>query len=131
MATAGGLADLGVPPEVAKRTGWSIVNVTTTAATQNSAGGLLNGEGNKLVIATLGGSNGAVTLPSAAQPGDIVVVVNTDASNAGLVFPATGGTLQSGTANQSASVAAKAVAICIKATATNWKIIMGAAVTPS
>jgi hypothetical protein len=128
MATASGLMGVGVPDEVAKRTGVTIVSVTTTAATQGSAGGLLKGDGNKAVLATPAGSNGAVTLPSAAGLGDEIEVYNLDGSNAVRVFPQSGGTINNGTANAHLDITAAGSSAnsgirLRKMTATNWRTV--------
>jgi len=127
MATAETLMGVGVPAEVAKRTGTTIVSVTTTAATQNSAGGLLKGAGNKIVLANVAGANGAVTLPFEAGLGDVVEVYNTTAT-AGLLFPQTGGTLNQLGANISTALAINASLFAIKVSATGWRVASSAAI---
>jgi hypothetical protein len=128
MATATGLIGVGVPPEMAKRTGVEIVSVTTTADTQNSAGGVLRGPGNKIVLATAAGAGGAVTLPPDAELGDEVEVHFS--TNAGRVFPQTGGTLNQGTANQHVAVVVNASLLAVKVSAINWRVRPAGAVTP-
>jgi hypothetical protein len=137
MATAEGLMGLGQPAELALRTGISTVAVTTTAATQNSAGGLLKGAGNKLVLVNAAGANGAVTLPAEAGVGDVVELFNVS-GNTALVFPPTGGTINQGTANQFVSVLTNASLYAVKAgvigglgVAHNWRVMPSAAVTPA
>ncbi len=130
MATTEGLMGLGVSAEEARRTGWTIVSVTTSAATQGSTGGLLRGAGNKIVLANVAGANGAVTLPADAGLGDEVRIFNTTAT-AGLVFPHSGGTIQNGTANQSFALPANGGAHLVKCTSGNWRAASIAAVVPS
>jgi hypothetical protein len=108
MATAEGLMNVGFPAEQAKRTGVSIVSITTTAVGQGSAGGQLVGPGNLTVLANVAGAGHAVTLPTNADLGDEVEIMNTSAANAGVVFPATGGTINGGSANASMTLAAQA-----------------------
>lgn len=124
MATANGLNDLGVPPEVAKRTGYQEVSVTTAGTTQGSTGGVLSGPGNKLVLATIHSSNGAVTLPANAEKGDEIIVANVTGT-AGLVFPQSGGningnTTDSGTATLAAQGSAGSNWRFVKLNATRW-----------
>lgn len=128
MATAEGLMGLGVPAEMAKRTGYAIVSVTTSADTQNSAGGVLRGQGNKIVLATVGGANGAVTLPADADLGDVVEVYNTTAT-AGRVFPHTGGTLNQLAVNLQTPLAVNASLVAKKVSATSWRVMHSAAIT--
>lgn len=129
MATAEGLMGLGVPAEMAKRTGTEIVSVTTTAITQNSAGGLLRGAGNKIVLATAAGANGAVTLPDDAGLGDEIEVHFR--TNAGRVFPQTGGTLNQGGPNLHVAVVVNASLRAIKVSAINWLVSPAGAVVPA
>jgi hypothetical protein len=127
MATAEALMGLGEPAELAKRTGTTIVNVTTSAATQNSAGGLLRGAGNKIVLANVNGVNGAVTLPADADLGDVIEIYNTSGANAGLVFPQTGGTLNQLVADDATSSFAANASICaVKVSATSWRVSFSA-----
>jgi hypothetical protein len=96
MATAEALMGLGEPAELAKRTGWIILNVTTNGSTQNSTGGLLRGSGNKVVLANVAALDGAVTLPADAELGDEIEINNRSLANVGRVFPPTGGFLNGG-----------------------------------
>jgi hypothetical protein len=130
MAQAKDLTAMGMPAELAKRAGFTVQSVTTTSTAQNS-GGVLVGPGNLFVDVTPHASNGAVTLPNNAGIGDVVIINNNDGTNAVQVYPQTGGTIQSGSANTKQGVAAKITAMFIKFSATNWKIVLGAAATPS
>jgi hypothetical protein len=128
MATAEGLMGIGQPAELALRTGWTIVNVSTTADTQNSAGGLLRGGGNKIVLANVAGANGAVTLPADAGLGDVVEVYNTTGT-AGRVFPHTGGTLNQLGPNIQTPLAINAAVSAKKVSATSWRVMHSTAIT--
>lgn len=121
MATAEALMALGFQAEVAKKTGYDIVSVTTTASTQNSAGGLLKGSGNKIVLATAASSDGAVTLPSGADVGDIIEVFNVSSNSLDL-FPHTGASLNQLNANAGTPVAANVSARAIRVTNTSWRV---------
>lgn len=129
-ATQSGLTGLGFPGEVASR-GVRLITLTTTAATQNSTGGLLRGRGDQLVSATPGSNNGAVTLPSLAELMDTVLVFNASTSLDLLVFPPTGQTLQNGAANLSVTVPANAQAGFVRVSNSNWKVGVGSAVVPA
>jgi hypothetical protein len=128
MAQAKDLTAMGVPAEVAKRTGFQVVSKTTSGAVQG-AGAVLSGPGNILALVTIASASDALTLPSNADIGDIIIAANLTA-NAAVVYPASGGTINNGTANQKATWAANVTLIFVKATATNWKCT-GAAVTVS
>lgn len=128
MATPEALVGLGVAPEVAKKDGYQLVTVTTDNSTQNSAGGLLRGNGNKWVRATVGGANGAVTLPADADVGDIIVVVNVTGT-AGRVFPPTGGAINQLATNTQTVLAANAQILFMRITGTVWNGFAGGALT--
>lgn len=128
MATPEALVGLGVPPEVARKEGYQIVNVTTSTTTQNSAGGLLVGNGNKMVRANIAAGNGAVTLPIGADIGDIIIVVNIT-GNAGRVFPPSGGTINQLAQDTQTVLAANAQIWFMRTTGTIWNAIGGAALT--
>jgi hypothetical protein len=125
MATASALAGVGVPPEVAKRVGYQQVPVTTTAATQGSAGGLLIGPGNKIVTATVASAGHAITLPTAAAIGDEIIVNNVTA-NAAVLFPHSGGNVNGETTDASMAIAAQGSTNCVvravKLSATRWGV---------
>jgi len=131
MATAEGLMNLGQPAELAKRTAVSIVSVTTTAATQGSAGGNLVGPGNLTVLATFATGGHAVTLPANSDIGDEVEIMNVHATNAGIVFPHVGGSINLGPANTAMTVAAQPTLPAVvaspihfrKVSATAWRSI--------
>lgn len=120
MATAEGLMGVGVPAEVARRNGWEIVALTSTGTTQGAAGGVMSGPGNKLVLATPHASDGAFTLPSNADKGDEILVVNEHASNSLDLFPATGHSIHKLSANGGTPVATAQSFHAIKVSATRW-----------
>lgn len=128
MATAEALMGVGVPAEVAKRTGVTIVNVTTNGSTQNSTGGLLKGAGNKIVLANVAAASGAVTLPFEAGAGDLVEVYNLSATNAGQVFPHTGGTLNQLVADDGTGLPINSSLVAVKVSATSWRVMTSAAI---
>lgn len=131
MGSAAGLMGLGQPAELALRTGFSVVTVTTTGTGQNSAGGLLKGAGNKIVLATVAGANGAITLPADAEIGDEVLIFCSGANTAN-IFSQTGGTInQSVTPNQSVTAATNTSMYCVKATSINWRMMPAGALTPA
>jgi len=125
MATADALIGLGMPAELAIRLGFQPVSVTTTAATQGSAGGLLQGYGNKMVAATFASAGHAVTLPDEAEIGDEIIINNVSA-NAGIIFPPSGGNLNGETADASMAIAAQGSSGCVqramKVSATRWAV---------
>lgn len=131
MATADGLCNLGLADELARVCGWSIVSITTTAATQNSAGGLLSGTGNKIVLATPASAGDAITLPAAASPGDEIQIYNLSGANNGKIFPQTGGTINQlavNTATNVSSFPVNGAMSFIKVSATSWRARTHAAV---
>lgn len=121
MTTANELINLGMPAELATRLGWTPVAVTTTAATQGT--GLLVGPGRKIVTATIASAGHAITLPSAAEIGDEIIISNVTA-NAGVVFPPSGGNINGETADENVALAAQGSAGSIqrfvKTSSTRW-----------
>jgi hypothetical protein len=126
IATAAGLSDQGVPPEVAIRTGFQPVSVTTTGAVQGAGGGLLKGPGNKIVSVTIASGSDAVPLPSAAAIGDEIIISNISAT-AGVIYPPSGSGFNGNSANGTIAMAASGSATCglycVKVTATRWLAI--------
>ncbi len=120
MATANTLIALGIPPEAAKRLGYQLISVTLTANTQNSAGGLLRGPGNKIVRVTPGTNGFAVTLPSDAEIGDEIILDNITANTA-VCFPETGGTINGNSTNATIALAADGTAT------SKWRLVKVAA----
>lgn len=124
MATAQDLQGIGLPAEQAIRLGWQPVSVTTSGTGQASAGGLIRGIGKKIVSATLTATH-AVTLPSAAEIGDEIIVNNITA-NAGVLFPHVGGNLNGETTDASMVIAAQGASSsalrCVRVSATRWAV---------
>lgn len=125
MATSGALMAIGVQAEVAIRTGYQPVSITTTSASQSSAGGLLVGPGNKIVTATIASASQAITLPSAAEIGDEIIINNVTA-NAAVLFPHSGGNVNGETTDASMVIAAQGTSACVlravKLSATRWGV---------
>lgn len=124
MATTEALIGLGMPAELALRLGFQPVALTTSGTTQGSGTGVITGSGNKLVTATVHTGTGAITLPSAAEIGDVLLIVNASA-NAGAIFPQSGGningeTTDSGTVTLAASGSAGSSALLVKVSTTRW-----------
>lgn len=123
MATSSDLMGVGVPAEMAIRTGYQPVSVTTAATTQGSTGGVLIGPGNKIVSATIHSSGGAVTLPSASAIGDEIIVSNVSGT-AGAVFPPSGDDISGETADEGVALGAQGSAASIirlvKLSASRW-----------
>lgn len=120
MATADGLIGVGVAPETAIRTGWTVLSVTTSGTTQGSGTGVLKGAGNKIVLATPHAGDGAITLPSGAQIGDEFWIYNAHASNDLSVFPPSGGTILNISQNAAVLVEDNQSVRIVKVTATTW-----------
>jgi hypothetical protein len=102
------LMGVGFAPEAALRVGCSISTVTTTAATQASAGGLLKGSGDKVVNVNVAAGGHAVTLPAEADVGAVVELYNTSAANAGVIFPHVGGFINGGAVNATLALGVQA-----------------------
>lgn len=123
MATVDQLVSLGTPAELAKRLGWTPISVTTTGAVQGAGGGLLRGIGKKMVLATFASGSDAITLPSEAEVGDEIMIVNISAT-AGVIYPHVGGAFNGNSANGTIAMAAAGSATCelrcVKISANRW-----------
>lgn len=126
MATPEALMGLGMAPELARKEGFQIQTVTTSGTTQGSGTGVMTGNGNRWVLGSFHAANGALTLSSSADIGDIIVVVNITA-NAADIFPPTGGNINQLSANASAAIAANASVILMRTSSLNWSAVTGAA----
>lgn len=104
MATTDALMGLGTPAEVAIRIGWQPVALATSGAVQG-AGAVIKGTGNKLVTLTVTSASDAVTLPNEAEVADEVIVVNAT-SNAGVIYPPSGETINGNSADAQVTLAA-------------------------
>jgi hypothetical protein len=122
MSSASDLIGVGVPAEVAKRSGYDVFPITTVALLQTST--LLRGAGNKLVQLTSHANTGAVTLPADAGIGDEIIVANTTAAFTAAVFPHSGGNINGGTTDIAAALAVGTAAGSsrrfVKINATRW-----------
>lgn len=125
MATASDLMGVGVPAEVATRTGVTIVSVTC-AGTDNSGATTVGGlPGNYCAVLTTGASTYCCILSSAFAPGDIVEFVNTSATTA-RIYPESGGTIDGGTATTGyKSVSQNNGLVLRKTAALTWKSLTG------
>lgn len=120
MAEATALIGIGVPPEVAKRTGWRVAALTAVGTVTGGGTVVANGE-NIVVNVTTASGQTAITLPANAAVGDMVFVnVLTDTDDC-LVFPSSGGAIGQGSTN--ASLTVDDGAILIKATTTQWAYV--------
>lgn len=115
--SGGGPHDDGV---VIGGTGDSLVlgNVASVAAagTNQATAAALTGTIN--VVTGASGSNGVI-LP-VAKPGMVVIVYSSAATNGLPVFPATGGTINNGTANAAVTIKARTFAMFVATSSTNW-----------
>lgn len=127
MATPEALMGLGMNPELSRRAGYQIQTITTSGTTQGSGTGVMTGNGNRWVLAVFHAANGAITLSSTADIGDLVMIVNTTA-NASDIFPHTGGNINQLSANASAAIAANAAMLLMRTSSLNWSAAGGAAV---
>lgn len=98
------------------------VTIAAAGANQGAATECIEGVTN--VVTGASGTNG-VRLPVGVA-GDIVRVYSSAATNAILVYPPTGGTINAGSANASLSVAARKPAVFECLDGTNWTGLVGA-----
>lgn len=132
MATTNALIALGTPAEVAKRTGWLPVALTTDGAVQASGSAQMRGAGNQLVTLTVTSASDAMTLSDGAEVGDECIVTNPTA-NAGVIYPPSGQSINGNAADAQVTLAAAGSAGCnwrfMKVSATTWIGRSGADVT--
>jgi hypothetical protein len=120
MSSSSDLMGVGVPAEVAKRSGYDLTPVTTTGSAQAATGGNLRGPGNKVVAATITTGGDSVTMPSDSGLTDDIIVSNMSGANAAVVFPHVGGNINGGTTNASVALAANTSRRFVKITALKW-----------
>jgi hypothetical protein len=129
MALIKSLIARGVASEVANLVGFRDISITTTAATQGSAGGLLKSKTDLLVRATVATDGHAITMPSELELGHAVVVFNKSAANEARIYPPVGHSFNNGTANQYATMPVNGFAGAIRLTATSWLVSVSATIT--
>jgi hypothetical protein len=110
MATTEALMALGMGAELAKRVGYEPGALTTTATATQGSGALI-GPGNKIVALTSHSNTGSVTLPTAMEQGDQIVIENISANTANL-YPPTGGIINGNSANAAYTIEAAGSAGC-------------------
>jgi len=92
------------------------VSVAATGSAQGSAAALTNNSNNNV---TAGDGTKAVVLPTGIA-GDVVIVYHSVATVGLPIFPATGGTINGGSANASITIEGKTQAILVNTDGTNW-----------
>ena len=75
-------------------------------------------------FSTITGSDSAAVLPAAA-PGLVVTVINNDASDTMLIYPASGDSINSLAVDASYSLPAGAIVTIYAVTTSNWKVLLG------
>lgn len=115
MTAAATLMGLGVPDQQARRLGFSVVTKAGVGTAQNGTAVVTT---NMTILTTAGGQT-AITLP-VAIPGSGPVIISNFSATTGLVFPATGETINGGTLNASVNVAQNASRVFFKVSATQW-----------
>lgn len=115
MSLAVDLMGVGLPAEQALRLGYSPVTLAGVGTAQVGAAAIKT----NFVNATTAVGQTAFVLPSDAELMVPYILVNTTAT-AALVFPPTGGTINAGAANASASIGQNLARSFMRISATAW-----------
>ncbi len=118
MSLAVDLMGVGLNPEVARRLGASaLTSVTTAGTTQGTATAIPNGVNNVLLV-TAGSQTGAI-LNSATEL-DLPIVVTNSTATTGVVYPPTGGAINSAAANAGVNISQNESATFVRLSSTRW-----------
>ena len=115
MTSTAVLMGLGMPDQQARRVGFSVVTKAGVGTAQNGTAVVTT---NMTILTTAGGQT-AITLPVTIPASGPVIISNFSATT-GLVFPATGESINGGTLNASVNIAQNASRIFYKVSATQW-----------
>lgn len=116
MSLAVDLMGVGLASEQASRLGFS--QLTTLAGVGTAQSGAAAIRVNNILATTASGQT-AFVLPADAEL-EVPYVVTNSTATAALVFPPSGGTINAGSANASASIAQNLARIFIRKSATRW-----------
>lgn len=125
MALVNNLIQLGMQAELAQRLGFTVASIAAAGSSATDATAI--GKAATLVLVTPSGGSQGVKLPSDAELGVAYVIANVS-STAALIYPPTSGQINGDTATTgTVPLTARGTTICIRATATQWVAIGGAA----
>lgn len=102
------------------------VTGVASAGTTSQANSTAIGVDDEYVRVDTANAAGGVRLPVPTGPQDTRVVTHAGATNAVLLFPATGGKINGLAANASLSVPVGKAALCIAVNATDWAVFLSA-----
>lgn len=97
-----------------------------TSAGTGQSDALAIGVDKEVVQITTAAASAGVRLPVPTGTNDVRVIVHAGATNAVLIYPATGGKINGLAANASLSLAVGKSALCVAINATDWAIIVSA-----
>jgi hypothetical protein len=115
---------LGLATQLANVMAAGSINATATATGSSSQANSF-AIVDDVTVFTTAASNSGARLPSTANTGDTFWIANGD-GNTMLIYPPTGGKLNFGTANASASLATLKTAICTAINSTDYIIVTSA-----
>ena len=125
MALVKDLCGVGIAPEAAQRLGFTVASIAAAGSSASVATAI--GKAATLVLVTPSGGSQGVKLPSDAELGVPYVIANVS-STAALIYPPTSGQINGDTATSgTVPLTARGTTMCIRADATNWVAIGGAA----
>lgn len=102
------------------------VTGVTSAGTTSQANSTAIGVDTEYTRVDTAAANGGVRLPVPTGPQDTRVVTHAGATNAVLLFPATGGKINGLAANASLSIPVGKAALCVAINATDWAVFLSA-----
>ncbi len=121
MALSVDLNGVGLPPEQSLLLGASdLTSITTAGTTQGTATSIPASVTNTL-LTTAGSQTGAIL--SASAPLNVDYVITNSTATTGVVYPPSGGALNSGATNAGVNVSQNESVIATRLTTTRWKLI--------
>lgn len=125
MALAKDLIQVGIQAEAAQRLGFTVASIA--AAGSGATDATTIGKAATLVLVTPSGGSQGVKLPADAELGQVYVIANVS-STAALIYPPASGQINGDTATTgTVPLTARGTTICIRANATDWVAVGGAA----
>lgn len=118
MSLAVDLMGLGLPQQLATRLGESALTTIAGVGTAQSGAAAIPASVNDVLATTAGGQTAFVL--SATAPLGFPYTVTNSSSTAALVYPPSGGTINAGAADASASIAQNLARVFIRKSSTRW-----------
>lgn len=103
-----------------------VTQLGQTSAGTGQSDALAIGTDKEVITITTAAASAGVRLPVPTASNDVRVIVHAGATNAVLIYPATGGKINGLAANASLSLAVGKSALCVSINSTDWAIFVSA-----